>query len=400
MSISSKFLDALTPSAIRSITSQIREKSAHGIKIYSFAGGLPAPDLFPIKELKDITDKVLETERGEAVQYAASDGYNPLRNEIVHLMENKFNVKGLSLKNILITSGSQQGLNYISKGLIEPGDVVLCESPTYVGAIDSIQSYGPQIKGIPMDDDGMNMDMLENALKQHPVKFIYVIPDFQNPSGRCMSIEKRKKIVELAEKYDTYIYEDAPYSLISFTGKIMPAIKSFDKYERVIYAGSFSKTIAPGIRVAWIVADEKSIQKLIYMKMRDDLQVNNLAQRQVYGYLHNYDFDAHLRLISSIYAKRRDVMLQAVKKYFPKNTKVVKPDGGLFMWLELEDNIDTLKMFNFIFNKNIAYVPGTFFCVGEQGLNTMRLNFATLHSDVIQEKMKEFGCLIQEYLTK
>lgn len=400
MSISSKFLDALTPSAIRNITGQIRAKAAQGIEIYSFAGGLPDSNLFPVKELKDITDKVLETEGGDAIQYAASDGYDPLRNELVGLMKKKFSVENISYKNIFITSGSQQGLNYISKGLIEEGDIVVCETPTYVGAIDSIKSYGPRIVGIPMDNDGINLDKLEDVLKQYKdkVKFIYLIPDFQNPSGRCMSIEKRKKIVELAEQYDTYIYEDAPYSLISFTNQVMPAIKSFDKYDRVIYAGSFSKTIAPGIRVAWIVADEESIQKLIYMKMRDDLQVNNIAQRQVYGYLHNYDFDAHLRLINSTYMKRRDVMLQAVKDYFPKSTKVVKPEGGLFMWLEFDKDIDTLKMFDFVFSKNIAYVPGTFFCVGEQGLNTMRLNFATLHSDIIREKMKEFGLLIQEYL--
>ncbi|MCQ4112237.1 aminotransferase class I/II-fold pyridoxal phosphate-dependent enzyme, partial [Megasphaera sp. SC8-1] len=196
MSISSKFLDALTPSAIRSITGQIRAKAAQGIEIYSFAGGLPDSNLFPVKELKDITDKVLETEGGDAIQYAASDGYDPLRNELVGLMKKKFSVENISYKNIFITSGSQQGLNYISKGLIEEGDIVVCETPTYVGAIDSIKSYGPRIVGIPMDNDGINLDKLEDVLKQYKdkVKFIYLIPDFQNPSGRCMSIEKRKKI--------------------------------------------------------------------------------------------------------------------------------------------------------------------------------------------------------------
>jgi 2-aminoadipate transaminase len=397
MTISSKYLDALTPSAIRSITAQIRDKASQGVKIYSFAGGLPAPDMFPVKEMAEITVKAFKEEGGEAIQYAASDGYNPLRKEIVKLMKDKFNVNDITFKNILITSGSQQGLNYLSKGLIEPGDVVVCESPTYVGAIDSIKSYEPKIIGVKMDDDGINMNALEDILKHNKVKFIYVIPDFQNPSGRCLSIEKRKTIVELAETYDTFIYEDAPYSLISFTGKVLPAIKSFDKYNRVIYAGSFSKTIAPGIRVGWLVADVASIQKLIYMKMRDDLQVNNIAQRMVYGYLHNYDFDAHLEQVCKAYKERRDCMLQAVKEYFPSDTKVVVPNGGLFMWLELNPKIDTMKMFDFIFNKNIAYVPGTFFCVGEKGLNTMRLNFATLHTDVIKDKMAEFGKLIKEY---
>ena len=384
MSISSPFLDALTPSAIRSITAQIREKASAGVKIDSFAGGLPDPDLFPVKELSEITTCAFQEEGGNVIQYAASDGYNPLREEIVKLMEKKFNVKGLSIKNVMITSGSQQGLNYVAKGLIEDGDVVVCESPTYVGAIDSIKSYNPQIIGVKLEDDGIDLTALEEVLKKNSVKFIYLIPDFQNPSGRSMSIEKRKGIIELAEKYDTYIYEDAPYSLISFSGVIAPAVKSFDIYDRVIYAGSFSKTIAPGIRVGWIIADEDSIQKLIYMKMRDDLQVNNIAQRQVYGYLHNYKFDNHLSKIQDIYKKRRDCMIAAVKQYFPEDTKVVSPGGGLFMWLELNPSIDTLKMFDFVFSKNIAYVPGTFFCVGEKGLNTMRLNFATLPEEVIE----------------
>lgn len=398
MSISSTYLDSLTPSAIRSITAKIRDKASQGIKIDSFAGGLPAPDLFPVKELEEITIKAFQEEGGEVIQYAASDGYTPLREEIARLMKEKFDVTNITFKNVFITCGSQQGLNYISKGLIEDGDCVVCETPTYVGAIDSIKAYNPTVIGVHMDDDGINLEELEAVLRGNTVKFIYLIPDFQNPSGRSMSVEKRKQIVELAEKYDTYIYEDAPYSLISFTGNIMPAVKSFDKYNRVIYAGSFSKTIAPGLRVGWIVADEESITKLVYMKMRDDLQVNNIAQRQVYGYLYNYNFDEHLATIQGIYKERRDCMLQAVKTYFPEDTKVVVPEGGLFMWLELNPSIDTLQMFDYVFSKNIAYVPGTFFCVGEKGLNTMRLNFATLDTDVIETKIAELGTLIKSYM--
>ena len=398
MSISSPFLDALTPSAIRSITAQIREKAAQGVKIYSFAGGLPATESFPVKELAEITQKAFEEEGGEVIQYAASDGYDPLRKEIVKLMKEKFNVTGIDYKNIFITSGSQQGLNYLAKGLLEENDVIVCESPTYVGAIDSIRSYNPRIISVPMQNDGLDMNALEAVLKENKVKLIYTIPDFQNPTGRSMSIEKRKKLVALAEKYNTIVYEDSPYSLISFNGKIMPAVKSFDTNDRVVYAGSFSKTIAPGIRVGWIVADHDSSTKLVYMKMRDDLQVNNIAQRQVYGYLHNYDFDAHLKQISETYKKRRDCMLEAVKKYFPKDTKVVVPEGGLFMWLELNPAINTLKLFDYVFTKNIAFVPGTFFFVDRNGLNTMRLNFATLQQNVIEEKMKEFGLLVQSYV--
>lgn len=400
MTISSTFLNGLTPSAIRNVEAKIREKTAQGIRVYSFSAGQPDPALFPVKELEAIVVKAFSEEGGELVQYAASDGYDPLRKMIARIMDTYFQVKNLSEKNIFITCGSQQGLNYISKGLLEQTDIAVCETPTYVGAIDSIRSYTPHIIGVPMEDDGVDIGELERVLKKQRVKLIYLIPDFQNPTGRSMSIEKRKRIVELAEQYDTFIYEDAPYSLISFNGKVMPAVKSFDRYNRVIYAGSFSKTIAPGLRVGWLVADEESIEKLVYMKMRDDLQVNNIAQRQVYGYLHDYDFDEHLKTIRQVYKERRDCMLAMVRKYFPDDTKVIVPDGGLFMWIELNPQIDAMEMFEFVFKNNIAYIPGTFFCVDGGGKNTMRLNFATLPTDVIGIKMKELGMLITEYTNK
>ncbi len=398
MVIHSEYLDSLTPSAIRSITAKIRDKAKQGEKVVSFAGGLPSAEFFPIDELRKINEQIFDEEAGEAIQYAASDGYDPLREYLVTFME-RFQVTGLNYKNFLITSGAQQGLAYLSKGLITPGSVVITENPSYPGALETFKSCGAEIVGIRMDDEGMSMDELEQALKEHDnVAFIYTIADFQNPMGASMSIPRRKQLVELAERYDTFVVEDAPYSLISFDGTIMPAIKSFDQYGRVIYSGSTSKTIAPGLRIGWLVADEESIQKLVYMKMRDDLQVNNMAQRQVLHYLRDCDFDGHLRQVVEVYKKRKEVMIQQVLASFPEGTRIVPSGGGLFLWVELPEGNDTLEMFDYVFQKNIAYVPGVFFCPDGSGKNAMRLNFSTTGEEKIRECIPILGQMIKEYI--
>ena len=397
MVIHSEFLDSLTPSAIRSITAKIRDKARQGEHVVSFAGGLPSAEFFPVEDLKKINDRILTEEGGEAIQYAASDGYDPLREYLAVFME-RFQVTGLSRKNFLITSGAQQGLAYLSKGLITPGSVVITENPSYPGALETFKSYGAQIVGISMDEDGMSMEQLEAALKEHKqVAFIYTIADFQNPMGASMSIERRKKLVELAQAYDTFVVEDAPYSLISFDGSVMPAVKSFDKYGRAIYSGSTSKTVAPGLRIGWLAADEESIQKLVYLKMRDDLQVNNMAQRQILYYLRDYDFDGHLKQVTGVYRQRRDRMVQAVKESFPEHTRIIVPNGGIFLWVELPEGLDTMEMFDFVFQKNIAYVPGVFFRTDGGGKNTMRLNFSTTSEEKIAQYIPILGEMIKKY---
>lgn len=399
MVIHSEFLDALTPSSIRAITAKIRDKAAQGIQVTSFAGGLPSKEFFPIEDIRRINDQIFDEEGGEAIQYAASDGYDPLRKYLVEFMK-RYQVTGIDYKNILITSGAQQGLAYLAKGLIAPGSVVVVENPSYPGALDTFRAYGAQTVGVDMDDDGMRMDHLEQVLEAHPgkVPFIYTIADFQNPTGRSMSIQRRKQLVELAEKYDTFVVEDGPYSLISFNDTVMPAIKSFDKYGRVIYSGSTSKTIAPGLRIGWLIADHESITKLVYLKMRDDLQVNNMAQRQVYHYMKDCDFDGHLKTVIEVYRRRRDVMAQCVRESFPEGTRVVLPNGGLFMWLELPEGVDTLEMFDYVFQKNIAYVPGGFFSPDGSGKNTMRLNFSTSSEEQIRRGIPILGEMVCQYL--
>ncbi len=397
MVIHSEFLDALTPSSIRSITAKIRDKAARGETVVSFAGGLPSAEFFPVEDLRRINEQILREEGGEAIQYAASDGYDPLRKYLVEFMR-RYQVTDITYKNILITSGAQQGLAYLAKGLITPGSVVITENPSYPGALDTFNAYGARVVGVNVDGEGMDMDALEQVLEAHKnVAFIYTIADFQNPTGISMSIPRRKRLVELAERYNTFVVEDGPYSLISFDGAVMPAIKSFDTYGRVIYSGSTSKTIAPGLRVGWLIADEGSIQKLVYLKMRDDLQVNNMAQRQVFHYFRDCGFDDHLRQVIQVYRQRRDTMIHAVKESFPEGTRVIVPGGGLFLWVELPEELDTLEMFDFVFQKNIAYVPGTFFCPDGGGKNTMRLNFSTTSEEKIAEYIPILGEMICQF---
>ncbi len=392
MTLHSSFLDSLGPSAIRAITARIRDKKREGVSIVNFAGGMPDENTFPSEEFAVITAEIIAQEGGAALQYAASDGYDPLRKSIAELMK-AFDVD-TDFRNIMISSGSQQALSYISRALLTEDSVVFCEAPTYVGALDTFRVCTSNIVGIAMDDDGLCIEELEDKLKETSPAFIYCIPDFQNPTGRCMSIERRKKIVELAEKYDTYIIEDAPYSLITFKENVLPAIKSFDKSGRVIYLGSFSKTICPGIRVGWIVADSDTIRQLVYLKMRDDLQVSNLSQRQVARYLTEYDFFAHLEDIRKKYKERRDCIVQEVNKSFPANTHITIPEGGIFLWIELPSNMVAKKVFDEVFKKGLAFVPGEYFFPDSSGHNTMRLNFCTNDVDIIRKKIPEMGSII------
>lgn len=395
MSISSVFLDGLTPSAIRDITAFIREKKSRGIAVTNFAGGMPDSECFPERQLKAATEKILGSGDTELFQYAATDGYGPLRQAIAEMM-NWYHVTA-DQEEILITSGSAQALNSISRALADRGETVVCESPVYVGAVDTLRMSSPDVTGIPVEEDGMDLDRLETVLKTRRVSFIYTIPDFQNPTGCSMSIKKRRELVRLACKYDTYIVEDSPYSLLSFTGTVLPAVKSFDTENRVLFLGSFSKTICPGIRIGFICGDRDSIRKLIYLKQRDDLQVNNLAQRQVYAILKEGGFEAHLKKTCAVYSERLECMLETVRRHFPEETECVAPSGGIFLWLNLNQKIDTVKFFHFLLERQIAFVPGAYFYVGKPCLSTMRLNFCTNKKSVIEEKIAEMGMALKEF---
>ncbi len=381
--------------------SEIREllKLTERPEIISFAGGLPAPELFPVEEMKRVAIEVLEEGGQQALQYSATEGYAPLREKIVKRME-PIGIVG-NAENVLITNGSQQGLDFSGKIFINPGDVVICESPSYLGAINAFKAYSPKFVEITTDDNGMDMEELEGVLSStENVKMIYVIPDFQNPSGRTWSIDRRKKLVELANKYDLPIIEDNPYGELIFEGERMPSIKSFDTEGRVVFLGTFSKTFCPGLRVGWVYAENDLVQKYILVKQGADLQSNTMVQREINKFLELYDLDAHVEKIKDVYRRRRDIMLSTMKECFPAGVKYTYPTGGLFTWVELPVHLNAREVFVKAIEKNVAFVPGGSFYPNGGNENTFRLNYSNMSEEKIKEGIIRLGGLLAEMIDK
>lgn len=369
-------------------------------KIISFAGGLPAPELFPVKEMKAAVDKVFEEHGQEAMQYGAAKGVTALREVIQQHVKEKENVDS-ELDNVLVTTGSEQALDLVGKAFVDPGDTVLVEQPTYLCALDVFRSYGANFASVEMDEDGMKMDALEEALKANPnTKLIYTVPNFQNPTGRTMTEERRKQLAELAEKYDVYVLEDNPYSEIRFAGQHVPAVKSFDKSGHVFYMSTFSKTLAPGFRLGWLVADKAVVNKLTVLKQSADLHTDNLAQFAVAQFFADNDVDAHVKEISALYGKRKDLMLEGIKKYFPEGVKYTDPEGGMFLWVEVPGVDDTVELFKECLEHDVAFVPGDPFFAGEVQPGAFRLNYSNMKEDQIEVGLKRLGAALTAAVNK
>ena len=369
-------------------------------KIISFAGGLPAPELFPFKEMKATVDKVFEEHGQEAMQYGAAKGVTALREVIQQHVKEKENVDS-KLDNVLVTTGSEQALDLVGKAFVDPGDTVLVEQPTYLCALDVFRSYGANFASVEMDEDGMKMDALEEALKANPnTKLIYTVPNFQNPTGRTMTEERRKQLAELAEKYDVYVLEDNPYGEIRFAGQHVPAVKSFDKSGHVLYMSTFSKTLAPGFRLGWLVADEDVVNKLTVLKQSADLHTDNLAQFAVAQFFADNDVDAHVKEISALYGKRKDLMLEGIKKYFPEGVKYTNPEGGMFLWVEVPGVDDTVELFKECLEHDVAFVPGDPFFAGKAQPGAFRLNYSNMKEDQIEVGLKRLGAALTAAVNK
>lgn len=382
--------------------SDIREmlKLTQKPEVISFAGGLPAPELFPVEEMKLVLAKVMDEYGTVALQYGPTEGFEPLREKILDRMA-KLKVDDLTIDNILITSGSQQGLDFMAKAFINPGDVILCESPTYLGAINAFRAYEPRFIEVETDDDGMILEDLEEKLRENDnVKFIYVIPDFQNPSGRTMSIERRKGLVDIANKYNVAVVEDNPYGELRFEGEIYPAIKHYDTEGRVIFLGTFSKIFSPGLRVGWIAADKEVLHKFVLIKQGADLQSSTLDQIAVYKFLEDYDIEAHIEKIKKVYKRRKDLMLNTIREEFPEGIKVTDPDGGLFTWLVLPPHINARELSIKALEKNVAYVPGGSFFPNGGNENTLRVNYSNMEEERIVEGVRRLAQVFKEALEK
>ncbi|MCT4660987.1 MAG: PLP-dependent aminotransferase family protein [Tissierellales bacterium] len=379
--------------------SEIREllKLTQKPEIISFAGGLPAPELFPVEQMKKVTDMVLDENGQKALQYGPTEGYDPLREQIVKRMEVlKINSKK---EDVLVTNGSQQGLDFTARVFFNQDDIVLCESPSYLGAINAFKAYGPKFIEVPTDKDGMKMDELEKILKENDnVKVAYVIPDFQNPTGRTWSVDRRKRLVELANEYNIAIVEDNPYGELRFEGEIPPSVKSFDTEGRVIFLGTFSKTMCPGLRIGWVCAEPEVLNKYILVKQGADLQASTISQMQLAKFLEVYSIEEHIEKIKEVYGKRRDLMMKTLKEELPEGIEFTYPEGGLFTWVELPESINARELAVKAIEKNVAFVPGGSFFPNGGHENTLRLNYSNMDEERIVIGIKRLAEAIKEML--
>jgi len=385
--------------------SVIREllKLTNKPEIISFAGGLPDPNSFPQKEILEIARDVLGKDARIALQYGETAGDPRLRSELVKLA--KQDGENITEDNILVTVASQQGLDMLGKIFIDPSDPILVELPSYVGGLQAFTCYGAHMVGVPMDDDGLIVDVLEEHLKQlkaqeEHYKFIYVVPDFQNPSGVTLSLERRKKLIRLSHEYHVLIIEDTPYRELRFEGENLPSLKSLDNTDNVVSLHSFSKILTPGLRVGWVVAHPSIINKLTIAKQSIDLCTPPLSQAIAYEFMHRGLLEGHIETIKKVYKKKRDTMLAALEKHMPRTEGLrwTHPQGGLFLWLILPEQINADELFPEALKENVAYVTGTAFHCDGSGHNTMRLNFSYPSEEQIWEGIKRLAHVIEKKL--
>jgi 2-aminoadipate transaminase len=390
-------------------SSQIREllKLTEKPDILSFGGGLPAPEVFPTAEVATATQLVLERSASAALQYSATEGYEPLRELLVRHME-RYGIK-VKTANIMITSGSQQALELIGKLFVNSGDRVLVEEPTYLGALQAWTGYQAEYLPVPIDDDGIRMDLCEEALRAGP-KFAYVLPNFQNPGGTTLSLERRQRLVELANHYGTPIIEDDPYGQLRYEGEHLPPLLKLDAEAHgcangesdfsgdVIYLSTLSKTLAPGLRVAWIVAPAPVIQKLVQAKQGVDLHTSTFCQMVAYEVAKGGFLDRHVRTIRKVYGERRNAMLEALARHFPPEVRWTRPQGGLFLWVTLPPGIDSTALLKDALAEKVAFVPGASFFPKGGGERTLRLNFSYCTPEKIEEGMRRLGGVIKRRL--
>jgi 2-aminoadipate transaminase len=383
-------------------SSEIREllKLTQSPGFISLAGGLPNPQAFPVDVIHECIEKVFKTNIHNALQYGTTEGLPLLRNVLAKRMRER---KGIDceLHDILITSGAQQALSFVAFNLLDPGDTYITSAPTYLGALQAFHAYQGNCECIPMNDEGIDIDSLRRNLKRlHRTgitpKFLYAVATFQNPSGESISLDHRKELLEIASEYDFVIIEDDPYGELVFEGESIPSIKSLDTKGRVIYIGTFSKVLAPGFRLAWVIGSEEIINKFSLTKQSSDLCSNMFVQYVAYEYIKGGYLDIQIKHIKKLYRHKRDVMVKALEEYFPKGAKWTVPGGGMFLWVTLPKNVNTRLMFKRAVAKKVAYVVGDAFYPDSSNYNSMRLNFSYSDDDVIREGVKRLAEVIKE----
>ena len=365
-------------------------------EIISFAGGLPAPELFPVSEIAQAHADVFAAEGPAALQYSTTEGWRPLREWIARRMQRR----GIaaSTDQVLITNGSQQGIDLIGKIFVERGDAVVVENPCYVAALQAFSGYEANLIPIDSDDGGMCVDQLESALIHSNPKLIYIVSEFANPKGTTLSYERRQKLIELSARYRIPILEDNPYSELRYTGAEMPPLAAMDEDGLVIHIGTFSKTLSPGMRLGWMTASDQIFQMLVVVKQAADLHASTIEQHAAARLLENFDYQGHVGRLCRVYGERRQAMLSALERHFPAETRWTRPDGGMFLWVELPEHISAEELFEEALSERVAFVPGTSFYAGHKKLNFMRLNFSNQKPEMIEEGIRRISNVLKRRL--
>ena len=373
--------------------SDIREilKVTQSPDVISFAGGLPASELLPAREMAELARELLLNDGVRALQYAPTEGLEVLREVIARRLSDRFGMQRRP-DDVLVVTGSQQALDLTGKVFLDEGDVVLCEGPTYLGAINAFRAYQPRFVEIATDDDGMVLSELERRLESvDRVKLIYVVPDFQNPSGRRWSVERRRRLADLAARFGVPVIEDAPYGDLCFDGEPFPPVALFDRAGLVISLGTFSKILSPGMRLGWVTGEISLVRKYVLAKQGADLHTSSLTQLLAARFVLEYDLDAHIARIRDVYHRRCRAMLAALDEHLPQGVRFTRPVGGLFLWVELPEGTDARALLEQCLEENVAFVPGGAFFANGGHENTLRLNFSAMPEERISEGIRRFG---------
>ena len=378
--------------------SDVREllKVTQRPEVISFGGGMPAPEFFPGERLAAIAHEILSKDGARALQYSTTEGHPPLRRQIAERLNGRSETR-FTADHILVTAGSQQGLDLTGKLFLDEGDEVLCESPTYLSVIGAWNVFRPRWVEVPTDDEGMDIAALEEKLDacRRP-KLIYVVPNFQNPSGRTWSLERRRRFMEVVNRRGIPVIEDNPYGELRFEGEPLPAMKSLDRRGLVVSLGTFSKIVCPGLRLAWLAAEPPLYEKYVILKQGTDLHTSTLSQMMVSLYMERYDLDEDVRRIREVYRERRDAMLAAIEAEMPREIRVTRPAGGLFLWVELPEGVDARELLRRCLARDVAFVPGEAFFPNGGHPNTMRLNFSYMPPGLIAEGIRRIAAALTE----
>jgi 2-aminoadipate transaminase len=378
-------MDDITASDVRELL-----KVTEHPEIISLAGGLPAPELFPAAKLAELARDLLREDGARALQYATTEGFRPLRRWVAQRMTSVWGAR-FTDEEVMVTTGSQQGLDLTAKLFLDEGDVVFCESPTYLAALGSFRVCRPRFVEIPTDDEGMDIEALQRALAQHHPKLVYVIPYSQNPSGRTWSLQRRREFMAVMADHPVPVIEDDAYLEVSFDGEVVPSLRTFDDRGAVVCLGTFSKVLSPGIRVGWVAAERPLLSRYILLKQSADLHTASLTQMLVMRWLESGALDPHLRVIRDTYRERRDAMLRALEDEMPAGTRFTRPRGGLFVWVELPGGVDARELLRRSLTRQVAFVPGGSFFPNEQRRNTARLNFSNVSPERIREAVRRIA---------